>query len=184
LANQGIEMKKVLVTGGCGFVGKVLCLRLVQSGYEVRILDSLTEKIHGSSPDLRWIEENRILLIRSSVTNRQHCKTALEGIDVVVHLASETGTGQSMYRVTSHVKTNILGIAMLLEECRARKVKRFVLASSRAVYGEGHGNALNAVGSTPEQEALMRPDPITGIPSVLAAANLARDCYLSEKTTL
>jgi dTDP-L-rhamnose 4-epimerase len=130
-------MQKVLITGGCGFIGKALCLRLAQYGYEVRILDSLTEKIHGSSPDLRWIEENRIDWIRGSVANRQDCRTALEGIGVVAHLASETGTGQSMYEMTHYVETNILGTAMLLEECRAQRVNHFVLASSRAIYGEG-----------------------------------------------
>jgi dTDP-L-rhamnose 4-epimerase len=130
-------MKKILVTGGCGFIGKVLCLRLVESGYKVRILDSLTEQIHGSHPDLRWIEENKIELIRGSVANRQDCKRALQDVDVAAHLASETGTGQSMYELTRYMETNVLGTATLLEECRTQGVKRFVLASSRAVYGEG-----------------------------------------------
>jgi dTDP-L-rhamnose 4-epimerase len=130
-------MKQILVTGGCGFIGKVLCLRLAQSGYKVRVLDSLTEQIHGSNPDLQWIEENRIHLIRGSVVDRQDCRGALQDIDVVAHLASETGTGQSMYEVTRYMETNVLGTATLLEECRLQRVKRFVLASSRAVYGEG-----------------------------------------------
>jgi dTDP-L-rhamnose 4-epimerase len=130
-------MNKVLITGGCGFIGKVLSLRLVSKGYKVRILDSLSEQIHGNNPDLGWVEQNGIELIRGSVGSRGDCKAALEDIDVVAHLASETGTGQSMYELTRYMETNVLGTATLLEECRAQGVKRFVLASSRAVYGEG-----------------------------------------------
>src|SRR5687767_794878 len=107
-------MNMVLVTGGCGFIGKVLSLRLVRNGYKVRILDSLSEQIHGSNPDLPWLGQNGIELIRGSVVSRRDCKAALEGIDVVAHLASETGTGQSMYELTRYMETNVLGTATLL----------------------------------------------------------------------
>jgi dTDP-L-rhamnose 4-epimerase len=135
-------MAKILVTGGCGFIGKALCMQLARNGYKVRVLDSLTEQIHGSNPDLGWTQDYGIDLIRGSVVIRQDCKISLKDVDSVVHLAAETGTGQSMYELTRYMETNVLGTAMLLEECRMRRVKRFVLASSRAVYGEGAWECL------------------------------------------
>jgi dTDP-L-rhamnose 4-epimerase len=130
-------MQKVLVTGGCGFIGKALSLRLIRCGYKVRILDCLTSQVHGENPDLQWIKENQILLLQGSVNNKDDCDTALEQIDTVVHLAAETGTGQSMYEIEKYMHTNVVGTATLLEACKKHNVKNFVLASSRAVYGEG-----------------------------------------------
>lgn len=130
-------MRHVLVTGGCGFIGKVLSLRLARHGYRVRVLDSLSEQVHGRNPDTRWTKENGIGFVRGSVSDQRDCRAALEGINVVAHLAAETGSGQSMYELTRFMETNVLGTATLLEESRRQGVTRFVLASSRAVYGEG-----------------------------------------------
>jgi dTDP-L-rhamnose 4-epimerase len=127
----------ILVTGGCGFIGKPLCQRLRRMGREVRILDCLTEQVHGPAPDLSWVKESGASLLRGSVCDPAACQASLAGVETVIHLAAETGTGQSMYEMRRYVDTNVTGTAVLLEACGAHPVRKFVLASSRAVYGEG-----------------------------------------------
>jgi len=127
----------VLVTGGAGFVGRHLVKRLVGAGYSVRVLDSLSEQVHGPSatppPDLAGAE-----FVHGDVRDADCLASVLVGVDAVVHLAAETGVGQSMYEVERYVDANDRGTACLLQELvRCQRPVRVVLASSRAVYGEG-----------------------------------------------
>jgi dTDP-L-rhamnose 4-epimerase len=134
--------RRVLITGGAGFIGSRLALLLVDRGCRVRVLDSLAPQIHGpdplASPLFRSIE-GKVEFVRGSVTSREDLTRALNGIDVVVHLAAETGTGQSMYAIQHYADVNIAGTALLLDLVANHPfpVKRIVVASSRAVYGEG-----------------------------------------------
>lgn len=134
---------KILVTGGAGFIGSNLALKLLEKGYDVVVLDNLSPQIHGNNPDttspLYNSIKDKVRFINGSVTNRDDWMKALEGVDCVVHLAAETGTGQSMYEVEKYVKTNIGGTALLLDILANNKtdVKRVVVAESRAIYGEG-----------------------------------------------
>lgn len=129
----------VLITGGAGFIGSHTARALHDLGCQVRILDCLDPQIHGSnalfSESLRQIAE----CIRGDVCNESDCQQALDGVECVLHLASRTGVGQSMYDIGDYVRTNVLGTAVLVESIlKSRvKLKRFVLSSSRAVYGEG-----------------------------------------------
>ena len=88
---------KVLITGGAGFIGSRLAIRLADEGHAVTVLDCFLEQVHGSDP--RGGEAYRALaqaarVIRGDVTDRASLTGALEGIEAVVHLAAETGTGQ------------------------------------------------------------------------------------------
>ena len=91
-----------------------------------------------TSPLYRSIK-NKVLFIRGSVTSRDDWKKALVNVDAVVHLAAETGTGQSMYRIEKYMETNVGGTALLLDILanQPHHVKRVVVAESRAIYGEG-----------------------------------------------
>jgi len=131
------SLRRILITGGCGFIGKHLALRLRDLGHEVRVLDILSPQVHGPSPDLSWMLEHDVGLVRGSVTDPQACDEALESVGGVFHLAAETGTGQSMYELGRYMDTNVTGTAVLLEACIRRGVRCLVLSSSRAVYGEG-----------------------------------------------
>lgn len=134
---------KILVTGGAGFIGSNLALKLLEKGYDVVVLDNLSPQIHGNNPDttspLYNSIKDKVRFINGSVTNRDDWMKALEGVDCVVHLAAETGTGQSMYEIEKYVNTNIGGTAILLDILANNKtdVKRVVVAESRAIYGEG-----------------------------------------------
>jgi dTDP-L-rhamnose 4-epimerase len=130
-------MGRVLITGGCGFIGKNLSLAMTRRNLKITIIDSLSEQIHGMSPDLSWIDEAGIEFIKGSVMDRGAMELALKDVSTVVHLAAETGTGQSMYDIADYMDTNVVGTAIVLEECNKAGVRHFVLSSSRAIFGEG-----------------------------------------------
>ncbi|EIJ36866.1 NAD-dependent epimerase/dehydratase family protein [Thiothrix nivea] len=134
-------MSLVLLTGGAGFIGFHLTATLLKAGYTVRILDNLAPQIHGALPTgLDWLSDQRVEFMRGSVTHEQDVHAALAGVDTVIHLAAETGTGQSMYEIARYNAVNVGGTALLLDVLAndaGRSVKRIILASSRSIYGEG-----------------------------------------------
>jgi dTDP-L-rhamnose 4-epimerase len=134
--------EKVLITGGLGFIGLALARTLVRRGMTVRLLDNLSPQIHGAvpQPELGTLLANdRVEVMRGDVCNRRDWVRAVRDVVSVVHLAAETGTGQSMYRIGDYTSTNVLGTALLLDVLAndTHKVTKLVLASTRAVYGEG-----------------------------------------------
>ncbi|RWD38651.1 SDR family NAD(P)-dependent oxidoreductase [Mesorhizobium sp.] len=127
-------MKRILVTGGCGFIGRHVAQELVEHGYAVCILDALLEQVHGSGAiGLPAGAE----LIKGDVRDRDAVAEALQGVDAIIHLAAEVGVGQSMYEIARYVGANDLGTATLLEALIKHPVERIVVASSMSVYGEG-----------------------------------------------
>lgn len=136
--------RKVLISGGAGFIGSNIAIKLLKMGYEVTILDVLSPQIHGKDPHsdsytFKTILSSNAHFIKGSVTNREDWKTALKGQDMVIHLAAETGTGQSMYQIKKYNEVNIIGTAILLDILanEPHNIQKIVVASSRAIYGEG-----------------------------------------------
>lgn len=140
---------RVLITGGAGFIGSNIALKLSKKGYKVTVLDTLSEQIHGANPDctspLYQKIKDKVDFIKGDVNNRDDLEKALVDVDYVIHLAAETGTGQSMYEIKKYVDTNIGGTALLLDILTNTEhhVKRVVVAESRAVYGEGKYHCPN-----------------------------------------
>ena len=147
---------RILITGGAGFIGSNIALKLLDKGYSVTVLDNLSPQIHGNDPErtsplFRSIKD-KVQFIRGSVTNRADWIRALEGQEVIIHLAAETGTGQSMYEIERYSSVNIGGTALMLDLLTNSKhnVKKVIVASSRAIYGEGrykcevHGDVFPA----------------------------------------
>ena len=137
-------MKKILITGGAGFIGSHLANELIKRGYTVRGLDNLSEQVHGKNAKIPAELDERVEFILGDVRNTEDWRKALSGMDVVVHLAAETGTGQSMYEVYHYTDTNIGGTAKLIDILTNEKhsIKKVLVASSRAIYGEGAYNCL------------------------------------------
>lgn len=136
------EKKNILLTGGAGFIGSNLCQALSEQGHNITILDNLEPQVHGKkskdSPTYKAIK-NKSTFIKGDVRNNKSWRKALDNQEVVVHLAAETGTGQSMHEVEKYVDVNIKGTAQLLDILANTKhsIKKVILASSRAIYGEG-----------------------------------------------
>lgn len=141
-------MKKIIITGGAGFIGQSLSSQLITLGYKVTILDNLDVQIHGDNP--LYTPPKDCIFRRIDLRNSNDSLISyFEGIDIVIHLASSTGTGQSMYEITDYVKNNDLSTANILDALRKVKIKPslFILASSRSVYGEGlyYSNLLKQI---------------------------------------
>jgi dTDP-L-rhamnose 4-epimerase len=142
---MGEGMNRILITGGAGFIGSNLAHKLTEKGYEVIVLDNLSPQIHGqnpktTSPLYRSILDNsKIQYIKGTVTSRDDWCKALDGVHAIIHLAAETGTGQSMYEIEKYLDVNIKGTGLLLDILtnEKHKVERVIVASSRAIYGEG-----------------------------------------------
>jgi dTDP-L-rhamnose 4-epimerase len=134
--------RAVLITGGAGFIGSRLALWLIARGHRVRVLDTLAPQIHGPDPEaspLFGSIQGKVEFFRGSVTSRDDLMAVLPGMDTIVHLAAETGTGQSMHAIRHYTEVNVGGTALLLDLIANERfpVRRLVVASSRAVYGEG-----------------------------------------------
>ncbi|CEK19142.1 NAD-dependent epimerase/dehydratase family protein [Chthonomonas calidirosea] len=131
---------KVLVTGGAGFIGTHLCRRLLHEGWQVSVLDNFNPQIHPHGQKLPADLSTGLTLFVADVRDRAALHRALEGCDALVHLAAETGTGQSMYEVSRYEGVNVGGTAHLMDylmNAKENHIQRIVVASSRAVYGEG-----------------------------------------------
>lgn len=129
---------KILITGGAGFIGKWL-IEKMPPDVEVVIIDSIDEQVHRKSQDFAPELIARAKCIKADVQDIADYREAIAGTDVVIHLAAQTGTGQSMYEISRYVQQNANGTAKLLELISSldRKPRRMVLSSSRAVYGDG-----------------------------------------------
>lgn len=132
-------MKRILITGGAGFVGSHVARELIQAGYAVRVFDNLTLQVHGSerkrpaylSPDAEFIY--------GDVRDVDALDRALNNIDAVFHFAARVGVGQSMYEIADYTSVNNYGTAVLLE-CLLKnreRIQRLIVASSMSIYGEG-----------------------------------------------
>ena len=134
-----MQYKNILITGGAGFIGSNLSLKLIEKGYKVTVLDNLSPQIHTSNSPLYNSIKDKVRFIKGTVLSYDDWKNALEEIDVVVHLAAETGTGQSMYEIEKYTDVNIKGTSIFLDILANEKhsVKKMIVASSRAIYGEG-----------------------------------------------
>jgi dTDP-L-rhamnose 4-epimerase len=142
---------KILITGGAGFIGSALAIALVKRRDEVTVLDNLSPQIHGEDPTTSALLQklpSSVKLVKGDVRNKEDWARVLPGQEIIVHLAAETGTGQSMYEINRYVDVNVRGTALFLDmlakkEADSSSVRRMVVASSRAIYGEGKYKGRN-----------------------------------------
>ena len=129
--------KTILITGGAGFVGSHLADDLLAHGYRVRVLDNLTEQVHGKRARFPDYLSSEVECLRGDVRDRDDVRRALDGVDAVYHFASAVGVGQSMVQIERYTDVNNIGTAVLLEALLEQPVTRLVVASSMSIYGEG-----------------------------------------------
>lgn len=131
---------KFLITGGAGFIGTHLTRCLLGQGHSLTILDSFLPQVHGAREELAADLQGHVRVVRGDVADASVLEPVLRDAQCIVHLAAETGTGQSMYEVAKYGRTNLTGTTLLFDllvRGAGKNVERLVVASSRAIYGEG-----------------------------------------------
>jgi len=126
-------VSRLLVTGGAGFIGQQVVALALDAGWDVRVLDSLRDDVHGGRPDL----DPRVELVVGDVRDAATVDAALDGVAAVCHQAAKVGLGVDFQDAPDYVGSNDLGTAVLLAGLARADVDRLVLASSMVVYGEG-----------------------------------------------
>lgn len=133
----------ILVTGGAGFIGSQIVNQLYKhDNISITVLDILSEQIHGDNPEDSYLYKRikgKCRFIRGDIRDYSIVRDSMKKCDVIIHLAAETGTGQSMYEINQYNEVNIMGTSNIFQAVLSMgvRLKKFVLASSRSVYGEG-----------------------------------------------
>jgi UDP-glucose 4-epimerase len=129
-----LDFSKILVTGGAGFIGSHIVDRLIDEGLKVIVLDDLST---GDKTNLAAHKNNNSFqFIEGDIRNVDKVKAAVEGVDAVIHEAALVSVTRSVENPLLSHRINLDGTVNLLKACVDAKVKRFVLASSCAVYGD------------------------------------------------
>lgn len=130
----------VIVTGGAGFIGCALAENLREFGFPIVVVDNLHPQVHPRQERPSALQED-VILVKGDVSEPATWSSVLEHWNprILLHLAAETGTGQSLTEATRHANVNVVGVTAMLDALAARGLKpdHVLLTSSRAVYGEG-----------------------------------------------
>lgn len=148
--------EKILITGGAGFIGTHLCKKLLEKNYEVIVYDNLSPQIHGENKKIpQWLKE-KVSFIKADIRDKESLKEAVLKVDKIIHLAAETGVGQSMYEVQRYTEVTIQGTSILWDILVNEKnhVNKVILSSSRAVYGEGKYKCMKCGTIYPESREI------------------------------
>jgi UDP-glucose 4-epimerase len=149
---------RFLVTGGAGFLGVALANRLARDGHQVRVIDDLSE---GDSTRL----DERVLFTRGDVADRPKLWTLLQDVDCVYHLAARVLVSESILYPREYNEVNVGGTVSVMEAMRDAGVRRVVLTSSGAIYGE-------------QAEQPVREDQTPNPQSPYAVSKLAAEYYV------
>lgn len=167
-------MKKVLITGGLGFIGTNLVRRLLAStDYEITILDKFTYA--ATIPGISDLETSRrISIIKGDICKRGDVEHAVKNASIVIHLAADTNAYLSLSHASQFIHTNVYGTTVLLETLEKHSVDRVILLSSSEVYG-------NKIGRMPMDENHVLHPVTPYAASKLAAEFVTLSFYLTKK---
>ncbi len=127
-------MKRILVTGGAGFIGTNFVYHMAGKGYDLTVLDKLTYA--GGKDNLEpLISTNKVKFINGDICDAEAVKTSLEGVDAVVHFAAESHNTRSETDPDLFYRTNVEGTRVMLEEALTLGVEKFIHISTDEVYG-------------------------------------------------
>jgi len=141
---------KILVTGGAGYIGSVAVYKLLEAGYQINVIDDLSNG---------YIEnvDKRASFIQGSILDENKLNAALDGVDAVMHLAAKIRVEEGQSNPELYKKVNIEGTLNLIKVCASKKITKFVFASTATVYGspetvplteESKTAPINVYGST------------------------------------
>ena len=141
---------KTLVTGGAGFIGSHIVQTLLEQGQQVRVLDNFSTGKRENIEELRrQFNENQLEIIEGDIRDASSLQQAARGVEVIFHEAAFVSVPQSMDEPQACFDVNIAGTSLLFDAARRAGVRRAVVASSAAVYGESE--ALPLIEETPLQ---------------------------------
>ena len=123
---------KILVTGGAGYLGSVLCRKLLDKGYQVRVIDGLW---YGKEAIEDLLQNKDFELIEGDIRNLVVTVKALKGIDGVIHLASIVGMPASSIEPKTSEEVNYLATKNIAELCQLHNINTYIFASTCSVYG-------------------------------------------------
>ena len=168
-------VKKYLITGGCGFIGTNLIQKIknLHEDTKIRVLDNEIEgkvndllKVSEIDEDLKSQNKETVTFIKGDIRNLDTCKIATEEIDVVIHLAANTGVLTSVNEPLNDFNSNAIGTLNMLEASRINKIAKFIFSSS----GAPLGNAAAPI------HELVAPMPV----SPYGSSKLAGEAYCSS----
>ncbi|MGH7799583.1 MAG: NAD-dependent epimerase/dehydratase family protein [Thermodesulfobacteriota bacterium] len=125
-------MKKILVTGGAGYIGSVVVRELLKEGHKVRVIDNL---IYGGLSLLGFWNEKKFEFIFGDITNKNDCDRALEGVAIVIHLAAIVGDKACFLNQDLAKKVNLESTCILADLAKKKSVRRFIFVSTCSNYG-------------------------------------------------
>ena len=158
-------MSRILVTGGLGFIGGSLVEELISRGDHVTVLDNRSSNSLAGAED--FSDPPLLKILTGDVRVREDVKSALEGVSVVVHLAAAVDVQKSVEDPKTTKEVNVEGTSVLLAASAKAGVRRFILASSAAVYGA----------RAPPLSEDVSPDPLSPYASSKVAAEALCDSY-------
>jgi nucleoside-diphosphate-sugar epimerase len=129
--------KNILVTGGAGYIGSVLIRKLLEKGYNVKVIDKL---LFGSNSIKDLFDNLNFKFIQADILDSDFMSKSLFNIDAVVNLAAIVGEAACLSRKDSALKTNYLGSVYLARLCKSLGIKRFIQASTCSTYGQQDNN--------------------------------------------
>jgi len=125
-------VRRVLVVGGAGYVGSLLCEKLLRKGYKVRILDNLMYGADGIKP---IFYHSNLEFVYGDVRDMEKVMDSIKGVDAVIHLAAIVGDPASALNPKETIESNYFATKMLAEMCKYSQINRFIFASTCSVYG-------------------------------------------------
>ncbi|MSN82487.1 NAD-dependent epimerase/dehydratase family protein [Riemerella anatipestifer] len=126
--------RKILITGGAGFIGSNLTEYFLDKGYKVRVLDNFSTGHKGNIE--AFLEDEKFELLEGDIRNLETCNESCEGVDYVLHQAALGSVPRSIENPITSNEVNVSGFLNMLVAARDAKVKRFVYAASSSTYGD------------------------------------------------
>ncbi|MET3633856.1 UDP-glucose 4-epimerase GalE [Streptococcus sp. SGI.013] len=169
-------MRKVLVTGGSGYIGSHTCLELLESGYEVVVLDNLSNSSDQSLKNVEKLTGKAVTFYQGDICDGRFLDSIFEKekIDAVIHFAALKAVGESVVRPLDYYETNISGTLALLQVMKKHECKNLIFSSSATVYGHPKTNPIK------EDASVSATNPYGQ--TKLMAERILEDVYLSDQS--